>query len=185
MYVLDLLLFRRHCQGFGEIFSVFVSGLRLVNIFSTEYTIFCFVLARHDICINDFWENPERIPRKPRARKGGKIGTPIHFTLLARNKSEAWEKTHFLVVKRYEMRGNIEETSARHLSVQCIADFVCRWRFTEWIVCSNKSHSEERLQINSTDNRILLSHKFRLTLHPKASARCRQHILNHTKHFER
>ena len=59
MYGLDLLLFRRHCQGFGateaeEIFSVFVSGLRLVNIFSTEYTIFCFVLARHDICINDF-----------------------------------------------------------------------------------------------------------------------------------
>ena len=125
IYGLDLLFVRRHCQGFGatkveEIF--FVSDFRLVSIFRTEYTIFCFVLARHDICINDFWENREWIPRKPRARKGGKIGTPIHFTFLARNKLEASErKTHFLVVKNYEM-GNIEEKPARHLS---IADFVC------------------------------------------------------------
>ena len=108
-------------QGWRNLLC-FVSDLRLVSIFRTEYTIFCFVLARHDICINDFWENREWIPRKPRARKGGKIGTPIHFTFLARNKLEASErKTHFLVVKNYEM-GNIEEKPARHLS---IADFVC------------------------------------------------------------
>ena len=118
-------------QGWRNLLR-FLSGLRLVSIFSTEYTIFCFVLARYDICIDDFWENRERIPRKPRARKGGKIGTPIHFTLLARNKLEAYEReTHFLVVKNYEM-GNIEEKPARHLF---IADFVCSWRFTEWIVC--------------------------------------------------
>ena len=89
------------------------------------YILFC--ISPPWNCINDFWENREWIPRKPRAWKGGKIGTPIHFTFLARNKLEASErKTHFLVVKNYEM-GNIEEKPARHLS---IADFVISLRFT-------------------------------------------------------
>lgn len=109
-------------QGWRNILC-FVSDLCLVSIFRTEYTIFCFVLARHDICINGFWENREWIPRKPRARKGGNLAHPsispfslaINWKpLREKHTSLWWKSTKWVTSKKSLLDISPSPTSCAH-----------------------------------------------------------------------